>query len=313
MNHDPVPSVTLAAAYDVLPPASNPSLSGVIVAVIDSGVEVTHPQLRNQIAINTAEIANGVDDDNNGYIDDIYGYDFAVHSADVGDTSGHGTHVAGIILAEHNVGPAKGIAPEAKLLALDFMDGEGGQVSDAIEAIHYAVARGAKVINASWGGGLCSESLRTTIAALRAKGVLFVAAAGNSGNDLDWVKEYPAAFASDAQITVGASTSLDARAEFSNYSWSLTNVFAPGSLIMSTYKGGATTTLSGTSMAAPFVSGSAAVLWGHRPSATLAQIREAIFASVDLDPNEPRGSLPSTTGGRLNLRKAIEKIEQLVP
>ncbi len=287
--------------------------SGVLVAVVDSGVEITHAQIRNQVWTNPNETFNGIDDDSNGLVDDVYGYDFADNTGNVGDTSGHGTHVAGIILAEHGVGPAKGIAPGARLMTLDFMNGEGGTISDSIRAIQYAASHGAKIINASWGGEFCSEALREAISDLTAQGVLFVAAAGNSGRNLDWVKEFPAAFQSGAQITVGSSTSLDAVSDFSNYSWDLVQLFAPGSLIMSTYKGGTTTTLSGTSMAAPFVSGAAAVLWGYRPTASLAQIRTAIFNSVDLDPSEPNGSLPSITGGRLNLRKALEELTTVLP
>jgi subtilisin family serine protease len=290
---------------------------GVIVAVIDSGAEVTHSQLRNQLAINAGEIAgNNKDDDGNGYVDDVAGFDFFSRSGAVTDGSGHGTHVSGIILAEHGTGLVKGVAPLAKLLPLRFMDDNGaGSVSGAVEAIQYAVDRGAKVINASWGGSMCSSSLREAIADLQNKGVLFVAAAGNSGANMDWEsqREYPAAFTSSAQITVGSTTVDDIRSYFSNFSWNFVHLMAPGSSIYSLYKGNSTRVLSGTSMAAPFVSGAAAVLWGYRPTATAAQIRQAIFAGVDKDPSEPNGTLPSQTGGRLNLRKSIQQLSSVLP
>ncbi len=290
---------------------------GVVVAVIDSGAEVTHSQLRNQLAINAGEVAgNGIDDDNNGYVDDVSGFDFFARSGRVTDGSGHGTHVSGIILAEHGTGLVKGVAPRAKLLPLRFMNDAGeGSVSAAVEAIQYAADTGAKVINASWGGSLCSASLREAIEDLQSQGVLFIAAAGNSGGNMDWEsqREYPAAFTSSAQITVGSTTVDDIRSYFSNYSWNFVHLMAPGSSIFSTYKGNATRVLSGTSMAAPFVAGAAAVLWSYRPSATAAQIRQAIFAGVDKDPTEPNGTLPSQTGGRLNLRKSIQQLGSVLP
>lgn len=279
--------------------------AGVTVAVIDSGVDISHPQLRSQLAINTGEIANnGVDDDENGLIDDVSGWDFFVGSHEVGDTAGHGTHVAGIILADQSAGPIKGVAPAAKLLPLDFMNSDGeGRMSDAIMAIRYAVARGARVINASWGGTMCSSTLRSTIDDLRGKGVLFIAAAGNSGVDLDQSPEYPAAFAGPAQITVGASTQRDFIAGFSNFSFSLVSLFAPGTAIYSTYPGGRIAALSGTSMATPFVAGAAALLFSAKPSATADEVRSSLLSSVD------HGNFAATSRGRLNIAHALEKLQ----
>ena len=278
--------------------------AGVTVAVVDSGVDITHPQLKNSLATNAKEIpGNGIDDDGNGYIDDVHGWDFDGKQAIVADTAGHGTHVAGIILAEHGTSTVKGMAPEAKLLPLDFMNAEGsGNVGDAILAVQYAADQGARVINASWGGSPCSQTLQKTIADLDKRGVLFVAAAGNDGVDIEQLPEYPAAFQSPNQITVGASTTRDFTAGFSNFSFHLVQLFAPGLAITSTYPGNRVATLSGTSMAAPFVTGAAALLFSAHPTATVQQVRAALLKSVD------PGNFAATSKGRLNIKKALDSM-----
>lgn len=282
---------------------------GVVVAVIDSGVDIEHPQIKNRLAVNEAEIpSNGLDDDGNGLIDDISGFDFNQNTGVVRDGSGHGTHVAGVMIADHAAGPIKGIAPKAKLLPLDFMSNSGvGSISDAIRAMKYAASRGAKVINASWGGAPCSKSLQDAIDDVGDKGALFVAAAGNSGVDLDETPEFPAAFGRETQITVGASSVRDYMEGFSNYSYGLVNIMAPGSYITSTYPGGNTAVLSGTSMASPFVAGAAAVLWSARPQASVAQIRSILLRSVD------PGNFQVSSRGRLNLKKALALLIAEVP
>ena len=151
--------------------------NGVIVAIIDSGVDRTHDQLKNQLYVNGGEVGtdaagknkstNAVDDDGNGYVDDVSGYDFEQNSGLVTDGTGHGTHVAGIIAAQHSAGTIKGMAEQAKILPLDFMDDAGqGNISDAIRAMYYAVGQGARVVSASWGGAPCSQNLRTAISDL---------------------------------------------------------------------------------------------------------------------------------------------------
>ena len=301
--------------------ASSPSTLGysgkdVIVAVIDSGVQRNHPQLKSRMYINPGEsgldsqgrdkATNGIDDDGNGLIDDVSGYDFADESGVVNDGSGHGTHVSGVIAADSSAGTIRGLAQGAKILPLDFMTNDGsGNISDAIRAMYYAASQGAKVINASWGGAPCSSTLQKAITDIGAQGVLFVAAAGNSGVDIEAEPEYPAAFGLPTQITVGASTSNDRMAIFSNYSYSLVNIMAPGVGIWSTYPGNSTQSMNGTSMASPFVAGAAAVLFGARPNATPQQVKSALLASVDAGPFQVE------TRGRLNLRKALIEIQKL--
>lgn len=284
--------------------------SGITVAVIDSGLETSNAQFQGQLHINPGEFGKtpGVDDDGNGLIDDISGWDFPGNTGNVTEVlvgDSHGTHVAGIIAAAHS-GSDKvmGMAPEAKILPLNFMDAtRGGSIGDALAAIDYAVAQGAKVINASWGSSGCSSILESKVAELTGKNVLFVAAAGNSGVDIGFAPEFPAAYQFNHQITVGASGPNDFRAFFSNFSGALVNLLAPGSEIFSTIANDDFQPFkSGTSMAAPFVSGAAAVLWSSKPSATPLEIKSVILNSVDF--SHSSGSGDTTSGGRLNLRKA---------
>lgn len=273
----------------------------VIVGVVDSYVDVTHSQLKNQILINQKEIPdNGKDDDGNGYIDDYSSMNFT-SVANYTIQNEHGTHVSGIIAADHN-GSMKGIAPAAKIVAAPFISNDGsGSLGDAINAMNYTVARGAKVINASWGGSVCVETLKAAFEDISAKGVLIVVAAGNESRDLDNLPTYPAAFKIATQITVGASNFNDYMTSFSNSSFNLVHLAAPGDAIRSTTPGEKYNYLKGTSMAAPFVTGAAAVLWAAFPKSSAIQIKEAIVNSVDLTPNH---EFRVVSRGRLNLLKA---------
>jgi subtilisin family serine protease len=299
---------------------------GIKVAVIDAAVDITHKQIIPRLSKNTAEISgsSGLDDDQNGYTDDIFGWDFyrkspnAVVNPPAPNKSPnvHGTHVAGIILADHSKGDVWGVAPKAELLPVNFMDDEGGgSISDAIPAIKYAVDRGAKIINASWGGPGCSTILNDAITEAGSRGTLFVTAAGNDGIDFDRVHpsyyQYPAVFNIESQITVAATTTTDLIAAFSNKSYSMVHIAAPGDSIRSTVPTFAASSgagyLSGTSMAAPFVSGTAALLWSIKPNATVAQIKQALLSSVD------SGPFKVSTRGRLNVQKAVDEIRRIVP
>lgn len=298
---------------------------GITVAVVDSGMDTDHPQLTNQVAYNKGESGtdgqgrdkstNGIDDDNNGLVDDYAGYDFTTNSSIMRDYFSHGTHVSGIIGAEHSdstAGPSphvQGIAPEVKILPLTFIDESGsGALYDAMLAIDYAANRGARVINASWGGGGCSTFLRDQITGLYGKNVIFVAAAGNDGLDIDLSPEYPAAFNLLAQLTVGAVGEFDTRAQFSNYGPEAVHLFAPGVEIISTLPRQRMGPMSGTSMAAPVVTGAVAALLSHRPQATVDEIRAAIYRSVHRD-----NSYRNASHGRLDLGAALSALEALVP
>ncbi|MCB0390462.1 MAG: S8 family serine peptidase [Bdellovibrionales bacterium] len=286
---------------------------GVKVAVIDSGADIYHQSLKEQIDINQNEIpGNGLDDDGNGYVDDYNGYSFVTHDDDVSSSSLHGTHVSGIIAAQHfdmevKTDKMQGIAPGSKIVPLKFIDVDGGGlVSDAIAAIDYALSRGAKVINASWGGG-CSESLRVKINQLVNHDVLFIAAAGNSYNNIDVLEEaeYPAAYSTESMLTVGAITRFNGMALFSNYGEEKVHLFAPGERIISTIPNQSYQSLDGTSMSTPFVSGAAAVLWSLQPTLTAQDVKSLILQSVRVEKDE---SYPNITNGRLDLACAVSKL-----
>lgn len=279
-----------------------------IIAVIDSGVDISHPALANQVLQNSNEIVNGIDDDGNGYVDDIIGYNFLDQSPLVTDQIAHGTHVAGIIAAKHSdnhvsTTHVQGIAPQAKILPLKFIDSNGGTLSGAIEALEYARRAGVHIINASWGGPACSRSLSDKIKDVTNEGIIFVTAAGNSGQNLDLRPEYPAAFSHFLQLTVGSSGIMDGMSSFSNYSRRLVHLFAPGFDITSTLPGQAVGRQSGTSMATPFVAGALAVLRSAQPTATPEELIDALLSSVDTNP-----TYQNATQGRLNVASALKKL-----
>lgn len=286
--------------------------NNVIVAVIDTGVDKTHPQLVNRIYVNPNEIAdNGIDDDHNGYVDDVNGWDFVTNSKNIVDHNVHGTHVSGIIAAEHSDAKAmpmnyvQGVAPKAKIMPLAFLDEDGyGQLDAAIAAIRYAASNGAKIINASWGGSGCSSILQQEILGLAAKGVFFVAASGNgdsngNGINLDrYPNQFPAVINGESQFTVGAVGLFDHMTGFSNYGRSYVHIFAPGQYIISTVPGGQMASLSGTSMATPFVSGALALMLQVKPNISASEARQVLYnsafrSSEFLNASQGRMSLPS--------------------
>lgn len=254
---------------------------GTVVAVLDGGVNTANNDLAGNLWTNSKEIAgNHMDDDNNGFVDDVNGADWVDRDGSPGDTGGHGTHVAGTIAgAAGNGFAASGVAPGAKLMPLRFLDGNGsGTVADAIAAIDYAIANGADVINASWGGPDFSPPLRDAFARAGSAGITVVAAAGNDGLSNDRSPTYPAAFELPNLVAVAASDRRDRLAEFSNYGSSV-SVAAPGTEIVST-EGAGTGWMSGTSMAAPHVAGIAALARSFDPSLRPAAIVAAIESGV---------------------------------
>jgi subtilisin family serine protease len=283
----------------------------IIVGVVDSYVETKHIQLKGQMAFNTNEIPdNGIDDDSNGFIDDYFGGKFISTPAESSTRHPHGTHVSGIIAADPDLGPIRGIAPKAKIVPSQFINDDGvGTLSDSIQALNYAAMRGAKIINASWGGP-CPDSLSTAFKNLEKQGILLVVAAGNDGRDLEASPTYPAAFELSTQITVAASTENDFMAGISNSSFFSVHLAAPGVGIWSTIPGNQYVAMDGTSMAAPFVAGAAALLWGLRPSATALQIKAALMDSVD---RTPQHEFRVMTQGRLNVYKAYQKLLTKIP
>ncbi len=281
--------------------------SSIVVAVIDSGVDYTHPDLADNMWINLAEQNGqvGVDDDNNGYIDDVYGYDFANMDGDPMDDHGHGTHCAGTIGARgnNNVGVA-GVNWQVKIMALKFLTaGGGGSTADAISAVQYAVRMGAKLTNNSWGGYGFSQALYDAIEAAGKSGQLFVAAAGNESNNNDGdTPAYPGSYDLDNIVSVLATDDTDTMASFSNWGKTTVDLAAPGVAIYSTAPGGRYQNMSGTSMACPHVAGAAALIWSIKPDLTYSEVKQVLMLSVDIK-NTLEGMC--VTGGRLNLYNAV--------
>lgn len=280
----------------------------IIVGVIDTGVQVAHPDLLANIWVNTGETAgDSIDNDGNGYVDDINGWDFANNDASVyddPDIDDHGTHVAGTIgAATNNALGISGVAWNVKIMALKFLH-NGGSTSNAITAIEYAQANGAHMTTNSWGGGGASQALQDAIEASGAAGMLFMAASGNSGLDADATPMYPAAYPSDNIVSVNATDHNDDLASFSNYGLTSTDMGAPGVAILSTIPDGAYASFSGTSMATPHVTGVAVLVHAMFPSLTHLEVKERLLWSGD-----PVDALvgKSVTGRRLNAYNALEE------
>lgn len=279
--------------------------TNVLVGVIDAGVDYNHPDLAANIWTNPGEIAgNGIDDDNNGYVDDVHGYDFYHNDGDPMDDNGHGTHVAGTIAAvgDNGVG-VTGVNWSARIMCLKFIGPHGsGSTSAAILAVEYATRMGAQLTNNSYGGDSYSQGLYDAIKAAGAASRLFVAAAGNSNKNIDIYKAYPASYDLDNIIAVAATTQTDLRASYSSYGATSVDLGAPGSNIKSTTLNGKYVYLSGTSMATPHVAGVAALLYSLHPAFSYEDVKEIIMASVDTV-----ASLKgiTVTGGRLNAYKAV--------
>lgn len=282
---------------------------GPIVAVIDSGVDYTHADLKQVMWVNSGEIAgNNKDDDSNGFIDDIYGI-YALKNNDSGnpmDENGHGSHVAGIISA-NGAKRSLGVAWNSKIMALRFMDAKGrGSLDDSVRCIDYAILMGAKIINASYGGYATSPDQRRVerdaIERAQAKGILIVAAAGNDGRNNDSSKRmYPASHVQKNIISVAAVDRNGKLADFSNFGATQVDLGAPGVEIFAPvpkthgWK-------NGTSMAAPFVSGAAALLLTLNPELTHEEIKDSLLSNVT-----PLASLSAKTvsGGMLNVNQAL--------
>ena len=326
-----------------------PMKNAITVAVIDTGVDYTHEDLLPSMWRNPGETGldakkkdkstNGVDDDGNGYVDDVVGWDFASNDrlpydltlkrADIvfkGGNPGHGTHCAGTIAARgSNKLGISGVAPKAQIMALRFLTENGiGTTADAVKAVRYAVKNGAKVINSSWGSEgedkehpADNKALHDAVAYAESKGVIFVAAAGNghSGeaydNDNDPLPAYPASYPHDIIISVTAVDSNGNLGSFANWGAKSVDLAAPGLAVYSTMVSnhysqniismdGWDVPWDGTSMAAPYVSGAVAYYWANNPHLNWKQVKQTILKSVSPLPSV-RGK--TVSGGQLDMRR----------
>jgi len=291
----------------------------VVVAVIDSGIDFTHPDLAANIWRNPREIAsNGVDDDKNGYVDDVHGWDFVDGDNTPQDGFGHGTHVAGIIGAVGNNGIGiAGVAWQVSILPVRFQNNSGvGYTGAAISALRYVngLARAGVpivAVNLSFGGGTSfSQTFQDAITTAGSLGITCVVASGNNGADTDIVPRYPGSYAGANVITVAAADASDLLWSGSNFGRTSVDVAAPGIGILSTLPGGRYGTMSGTSMAAPHVTGTVALLAARKPGITVGEVRSAILGGVD-----PLPSLVGkvASGGRLNAFAALGRVASVVP
>ena len=287
---------------------------GLAVAVIDSGVQLNHPDLVGNIWTNPGEIAgNGIDDDDDGYVDDVHGWDFVDDDNQPNDQFGHGTHVAGTVAATGNNGiGVAGVAYSSRIMPLRILDDTGqGFVSDAIRAIDYASRHGVRISNNSWGysGGI-SQPLYDAIKAAGVGGQLVVVSAGNASTDIDLIPEYPAAYDLPNIVTVAASNDRDQLAVFSNSGAASVDIAAPGDHVLSTYTGSGYAFASGTSMAAPHVAGVAALLLAAHPGWTVAEVRDRILDTVR-PVKRLEGAVAS--GGMLNAAAALAPATNRAP
>ncbi len=292
--------------------AGHTGSSTVYIGIIDEGYMYTHEDLSANAGINPGEIAgNGVDDDGNGYKDDVYGWDFVKNDNTVydGTSDDHGTHVAGTIGAKGGNGKGvAGVSWNVKLLSGKFLGAKGGTTANAIKAIDYfvdlKVRHGINLValNNSWGGGGYTQSLYDAIERANLEGILFIAAAGNDGVNNETSPHYPSSYSNSNIISVASITSTGAISSFSNYGAASVDIGAPGSGIYSTLPGASNKSkygsYSGTSMATPHVSGAAALYASTHPGATAAQIKAAILNSAV---GTASLSGKCTTGGRLNV------------
>ncbi|HSJ03975.1 MAG TPA: S8 family serine peptidase, partial [Verrucomicrobium sp.] len=280
--------------------------ANVVVGVIDTGMDMDHPDLAANLWTNAGEIPNdGIDNDSNGYIDDVHGWNFVKNTNTPEDDYGHGTHTAGTVGAVGNNGNGiSGVCQQVKIMPLKFLDHTGsGSDSDAIEAIYYATAKGVLLTSNSWGGGDFTSAMKTAIDLAGSAGVGFIAAAGNDGLDNDIIPSYPANYGCVNLISVAATDANDQLSFFSNYGKATVHLAAPGEDVYSTYLSGGYAYSSGTSMATPHVSGAAALLKAANPGMNFAQIKAALLAKTDPVANLANKTM---TGGRLDVGNAID-------
>jgi len=300
----PGADIQAAAAWD-----STTGDRRVVVAVVDTGIDYAHPDIQGNLWVNPREIpGNGKDDDGNGYVDDYHGIDATADTGDPMDDAGHGTHVAGIIgaVGDNGVG-VSGVNWRVSLMALKFMTADGGTVADELKCLAYVLDQHSKgvpvrVVNASFGSGGASRFEEEAIAKLQDAGIMVAAAAGNDGGELGVsANNYPAQYRLMNIISVAASDARDTLASFSNYGFYSVDLTAPGVDIVSTYPNAAYRLLSGTSMAAPQVSGALALLSAALNPGVL-EARERLLRGA-----APKAGLDGKvfSGGRLDVARAL--------
>ncbi|BET65195.1 hypothetical protein ASA1KI_01130 [Opitutales bacterium ASA1] len=293
----------VVSAWDLTTGSSN-----VIVAVIDTGVRYTHRDLAGNMWQNPGEIpGNGIDDDGNGYVDDVFGINAITRTGDPMDDNGHGSHCAGTIGGTANdAGELVGVAWTVRMIGLKFLGANGGgNLSDAIRCVDYAISKGAHIISGSYGGGGFSQATSDSIERARAAGILCVFAAGNETNNNDTNPAYPASLPQDNIVSVAAIDRSGALATFSNFGATSVDLAAPGVQIFSCnfQTDSSYQTISGTSMATPHVAGVAALLKARYPTENYAQIRARLLGSTRALP-ALQGR--TTTGGMVQARAAMD-------
>ncbi|RCJ28276.1 hypothetical protein A6S26_12125 [Nostoc sp. ATCC 43529] len=285
---------------------------GVVVAVIDTGVDRNHEDLRNNIWTNANEIAdNGIDDDGNGYVDDNYGWNFSGNNNNTLDGNGHGTHVSGTIAGENNNYGVTGIAYNAKIMPVKVLNDSGsGSYNSIAKGIRYAVDNGADVINLSLGGRYSNRTLESAINYASSKGVIVVMAAGNDGGSSP---NYPARYASKSGIAVGAVDRNNNIADFSNRSGTseISYVTAPGVNVYSTVPNNQYDTYSGTSMAAPHVAGVVALMLSANSNLTDAQVRQIVAETSENSTQSTTSSLNISNVNSLTSQAMTQTAEYL--
>ena len=299
----PDADIDAAEAWDITTGDAN-----FVIAIIDTGTQWSHADLDGNIWSNPGEIpGNGQDDDNNGYVDDIRGWDFYGSDNNPDDEDGHGSHTAGTVGAEGNNGiGVAGVTWQCKLVPLRFLGPQGGFTSDAVLAVDYCTSEAIKVSCNSWGGGGFSQALYDAINASKSVGHVFAAAAGNDGDNTDSIPHYPSSYNLDNIVSVAATDNQDGLANeptwASNYGANSVDIGAPGVNIASTYNGSSYVWSSGTSMATPHVAGVAALVYAQNPGWTYSQVINQLYSSA-----RPLPALAGkcTTGAMLNAFDAV--------
>lgn len=293
----------------------------ILVCVIDTGIDIQHEDIKSNLWVNQGETGldkngkdkatNGIDDDGNGFIDDVHGWNFVANNNKLDDNHGHGTHIAGIIGAEAGNGKGiTGIAPEVSLMILKYYDPKvpgTDNLRNTVQSIKYCVDQGAHIINYSGGGTEFSKEEHDAIAEANQKGILFVAAAGNERSNSDQHHYYPADYPLDNIISVTAIDPSTQVLASSNYGVETVDIAAPGQNILSCLPGNAYGYMTGTSQATAFVSGAAALVMAHKQSFTAREVKKYILATGDA---QAQLASKTSTSRQLNLYKALTILDQ---